>query len=377
MARKAIRVHKAKAKPRKTVSETFLINKKYLGDEPEFDPKVEVARSEQTRAYNWYNVMCDMEEAREYLEHYLTTKNRKADLKAFKRVPNNYVPLTICWIARMLSRGAKLPDNSIQFFESKFEETVNLSLEKEEPQDKKEPADKISIQDRIKEKISNTIGEIEGYVDAKDELFDLYAYLQTNSFPAKYASSIAKYYEPIAEEMQQAVDGEIEGYSSYSKKQLKSLQHFYNRLVEEANRYGSVQKKVRKTKTKKPQSIDKKLKHFKYKVEDQQLRLASIKPQDIIGAQELWCFNVQNKALSVYRALDRAGLDINRSSITKFNEKTSVTKRIGRKTEEVIDKVLKGGKLIHRKLMDELSSSPSECNGRINPNTILLRVIKS
>lgn len=377
MARKAIRVKKT-VKPRRTASETFLVNKKYLGDEPEFDPKHEVVFSEQARAYNWYNVMCDVEEARGYLEHYLTTKGRKADLKAFKKVPNNYVPLTVCWIARMLSRGAKLSDRSIAFFESKFDEVVNLSIEKEEPSETvTAPVDKISIQDRIKEKISNTIGEIEGYVDQKDELFDLYAYLQTNNFPAKYASSISKYYEPIAEEMQLAVDGEIEGYSSYSKKQLKSLQHFYNRLVDEANRYGSVQKKIRKTRAKKPQSIDKKLKHFKYKTEDHQLRLASIKPQDIIGAQELWCFNVQNKALSVYRALDRAGLDIKRSSIIKFDEKTSITKRIGRKTEDVIDKVLKGGKIVHRKLMDDISSSASECNGRINPNTILLRVIKS
>lgn len=376
MARKSLKVRKV-TKPRKTASETFLINKKYLGDEPEFDPKKTVEPSEQTRAYNWYNVMCDIEEARDYLETYLKLKNRNNDLKALKRVPNNYLPLTICWIARMLSRGAKLPDKSIEFFESKFDEIVNLSLEKEEPQEKKEPVDKITIQDRIKEKISNTIGEIEGFVDQKDELFDLYAYLQTNNFPAKYATSIAKYYEPIVEEMQLAVDGEIEGYSSYSKKQLKSLQHFYNRLVDEANRYGSVQKKVRKTRSKKPQSIDKKLKHFKYKVEDQQLRLASIKPQDIVGAQELWCFNVQNKTLSVYRALDRAGLDIKRSAITKFDEKNSISKRIGRKTEEVIDKVLKGGKIIHRKLMDDISSAPSECNGRINPNTILLRVIKS
>lgn len=376
MARKVIRIKKT-AKPRKTATETFLINKKYLGDEPEFDPKKLVEPSEQTRAYNWYNVMCDIDEAREYLEHYLQSKNRKNDLKALKRVPNNYLPLTICWIARMISRGAKLPDKSIEFFESKFDEVVNLSIEKEEPQEKKEPVDKITIQDRIKEKISNTIAEIEGYVDQKDELFDLYDFLQKNNFPAKYASSVAKFYEPIAEEIQLAVSGEVEGYSSYTKKQLKSLQHFYQKFVDDANRYGSVQKKVRKTKAKKPMSIDKKLKHFKYKVEDQQLRIASVKPQDIVGAQELWCFNTQNKALSVYRALDRAGLDIKRSSIIKFDEKNSVTKRIGRKTEEVIDKVLKGGKIIHRKLMDELSSSASECNGRINPNTILLRVIKS
>jgi hypothetical protein len=376
MARSIIRTRRAATKPRKTASETFLINKKYLGDEPEFKSKTVISSSEQTRAYNWYNVMCDVDEAREYLEEYLTLKNRKNDLKAVKRVPNNYLPLTICWIARMLSRGAILPEKSIEFFENKFDHVINLSIEREEPDDKKANVEKVTIQDRIKEKISNMIAEIEGYVDARDESFDMYAFLQSNEFPAKYASSISKFYEPIAEEIELAVQGKVEGYTNYSKKELKSLHSSYKKLVEDANRYGSVQKKVRKTRAKKTQSIDKKLKFFKYKVEDQQLRLASIKPEDIIGAQELWCYNIQNKTLSVYRALDRAGLDIKRSSITKYDEKTSVSKRIGRKTEEVIDKVLKGGKIAQRKLMDELTSAATETNGRINPNTILLRVIK-
>lgn len=377
MARKAIRVRKV-IKPRKTASENYLVNKKYLGDEPDFSSGKPISFSEQAHAYNWYNNMCDVEDARGYLEEYLIAKNRKVDLKAFKKVSNNYVPLTICWIARLLSRGAKLPEKSIQFFETKFEEAINNSLAQQPVAEVKvEPVDRLTIQDRIRDKISNTIGEIEEVVDKKDESFDLYSYLQSNQFPAKYAASISKFYEPIADEIQLAVDGEIEGYSSYSKKQLKALQAFYQKLVDDANRYGSVQKKVRKTRKKKPQSIDKKLKYFKYKVEDQQLRLASIKPQDIIGAQELWCFNTQNKALSVYRALDRAGLDIKRSGIINFDEKSSVTKRIGRKTEAVIDKVLKGGKIVHRKLMDEISSAASESNGRINPNTILLRVIKS
>jgi len=47
-----------------------------------------------------------------------------------------------------------------------------------------------------------------------------------------------------------------------------------------------------------------------------------------------------------------------------------------RKPDEVLPRLLKGGKLVLRKLMSEINSKESVPNGRINRDTILLRVIK-
>jgi hypothetical protein len=51
-----------------------------------------------------------------------------------------------------------------------------------------------------------------------------------------------------------------------------------------------------------------------------------------------------------------------------------MTKRTGRKPEYFIDKVLNGGKIVLRKLMDE-AKGEAPLAFRINENTIILKVV--
>ena len=59
--------------------------------------------------------------------------------------------------------------------------------------------------------------------------------------------------------------------------------------------------------------------------------------------------------------------------IINYDEKTSFTKRTGRKPEEYVKRVLDGGKIVLRKIMDELKNDAALAY-RINENTILLKV---
>jgi hypothetical protein len=121
-------------------------------------------------------------------------------------------------------------------------------------------------------------------------------------------------------------------------------------------------------------SVEKKLKNFKFQKEDNTFKIASVNPEKVIGAQELWTFNTKYKTLTVFRALDRGGLQVKGTSIINYDEATSVTKRTGRKPEVYVDKVLNGGKIVLRKLMDELKND-APLAYRINENTILLKVV--
>jgi hypothetical protein len=76
-----------------------------------------------------------------------------------------------------------------------------------------------------------------------------------------------------------------------------------------------------------------------------------------------------------YDALGPAGLSVKGTTLQGYDEETSVSKTI-RKPDEVLPRLLKGGKLVLRKLMSEINSKESVPNGRINGDTILLRVIK-
>jgi hypothetical protein len=72
-------------------------------------------------------------------------------------------------------------------------------------------------------------------------------------------------------------------------------------------------------------------------------------------------------------ATDQAGLGVKGSGIENYKYSESISKTL-RKPKDVLDRVLNGGKIVLRKVMGEINSKPSELNGRINKDTILLRV---
>ena len=65
MARSASLIQSKQKEVRKTKTENYLINLKYLGDEPSFVG--EVTSSQYGKALTWYTYMCTTSDAREYL----------------------------------------------------------------------------------------------------------------------------------------------------------------------------------------------------------------------------------------------------------------------------------------------------------------------
>jgi hypothetical protein len=149
---------------------------------------------------------------------------------------------------------------------------------------------------------------------------------------------------------------------------------FFSKLLEDAQSYGNVAKKTKTPRKPRAVSVEKKLKGLKYQKEDNTYKIASINPEKIIGAQELWCFNTKNKVLTVFRALDRGGLQVKGTSIICFDEATSLSKGAGRKPELVLEKIAKSGKIVLKKLMDELKTD-KQLQTRINDNTILIKAV--
>ena len=376
MARKAVLQVRKKKVARKSINETYIVNKKYLGEEPE--PRKEVMlRVDFMNALTWYNYMCDVDEARSYIIDYLKA-NKKDDLiKKVKRVPNAYLRVTSAWVFRMATRCHKLEGDAVERAEQML---LNSFKFMEEEKKEVVAVDKPSIQERIADKVSDVIGDIELMIDT-GEKFSLYEHLQKNEIPAMYAGKIVEYYKPLAVEVAEAMMGKDEqlkeGFKVYSKQQLRDLLAVYTSLVEEGERYAGNIRKQRAPRKKKTISADKKLKHFKYQKEFPSMKLTSVNPTSILGAQELWVFNTSNKVLTVFRARGPAGLDVNRTSITGYDVDTSVSKKIGRNTEKIIDRVLNGGKVVLRKLFDdEISSGFIKTSERLNTNTLLLKTVR-
>lgn len=365
-------IKKAKTVTRVTRSETYLINQKYLGDEPIFADSQEVNLS---KAFNWYSAMCSNGDAKEFMVTYLKNVGRFDEAKQFDSVPDGWTPRTACWIARLTSRGVKVDAKVWEFFEDRLSKALTHSTVVRVQVAEKAPV--VSIQKRITDRANEIIGDIEQMID-EGKVGSIYDWLKSRELPALYSPMIVAYYTPILNELLDALSGSDpqlkEAFAKMPKKKLEAKIFMYNSIIEEAARYGQVVKKSRVPRKPRKVSVEKKLKGLKYQKEDATYKIASVNPEKVIGCQELWTFNTKYKTLTVFRASGRGGLQFKGTSIIGFDVTTSVTKRTGRKPEYFIDRVMNGGKIVLRKLMEEIKGDVNLAN-RINENTILLKVV--
>jgi len=194
---------------------------------------------------------------------------------------------------------------------------------------------------------------------------------------AAHARIIKDFYAKDLAEIEEAMLGKDEqlkeGYSHLSKAQMKKLLEFLKEidgactmLMQEAK----VNKKPRATKAKPKEKIVEKL---KYQKSDETLKLVSVNPADIVGAKELWVFNTKTRKLGKYVAAEFNDLSVKGTSITGFSEMLSVQKTL-RKPAEQLKEFKAAGKVVLRKFLEDIKAVDIKLNGRINEETILLKV---
>jgi len=207
----------------------------------------------------------------------------------------------------------------------------------------------------------------------------MYKWLQHNNVKSQQSSVIADYYRPWLNELHEVKENTCnqlkEGYSHLKKAELNRFIDFLTGLIDDASTWGANQKTVRKTRAKKPPSIEKQVAKLKYLTENKDYKVVSVAPASIIGANQLWVFNVKYRKLTLYNAMGPAGFSVKGTTLQGYDPENSESKTL-RKPDDVLPRVLSGGKRVLSKVMGEINSKASEPNGRINGDTILLRVVK-
>ena len=121
---------------------------------------------------------------------------------------------------------------------------------------------------------------------------------------------------------------------------------------------------------------------LKYALNNDKFQIVSINPQDIIYASELWVFNVKTRKLGRYIAQnidpmhqgrEGSGLSVKGTTITGFNEE-KVYKNF-KKTWRKIKEFSACGPRKVTTFLDDINAVDIKLNGRINPETILLKAI--
>lgn len=247
-----------------------------------------------------------------------------------------------------------------------------------------------NVQEALREKSSEIISIVEGMIDDGDIAagYDFYEYLRSRMISQAIARRIADHFEPRASELYEilAIDEKaiedltdddqemIFAYRGYTADEILSMVAVYQSIIDDCNRFTEVEKKTSKQRVKKPPSVERILKNFKYAEKNEKWKIASVNPASILGAAELWTFNVNNLAMTVYRA-KQGGLQVKGPHIENVDDTTSESKRVGRRTEEKIRVVLDGGKVTLRKFFESINGQSLPLT-RIGKNVILLRVIK-
>jgi hypothetical protein len=166
-----------------------------------------------------------------------------------------------------------------------------------------------------------------------------------------------------------------EGYSNFTKTQLKKLIAYCDQIILDCGKVTGEAAKTRKPRKRKVKTAEQLVGKMKYCAEFEELKIKSVEPKLIVGVMQLWVYNTKTRKLGCYHAEDAGGLTVKGSTIQNFNETKSIQKKL-RKPEVTIPEVMSGGKVFLRNVIDGIKAVPSALTGRINEDTILLKVSK-
>ena len=173
-----------------------------------------------------------------------------------------------------------------------------------------------------------------------------------------------------------------EGYAHLKKADIAKYRKAIEALMTELDFIIDQAKATRKPRKPKARSATKVVEKLKFCKADSKYALASVDPVSIVGANELWVFNVKTRKLGKYVAAnqdpkgmgrDGTGLSVKGTTIIGFDENLSIQKTL-RKPEEQLKEFKGAGKVALRKFLDSINTTDTKLNGRCNPDTVLLKI---
>ena len=352
-------------------------NLAFAGQEPKFS--IELTQTDLSKTLAWYAQNKDKNDAFKYACDYF---KKKLKIDASSVLKSKVA--TFGFVCRIVSNGGSLPIKNQVWFDSEIEDIKKALAKKPVDDSLVVKTNVINIQDRIREKASECIGELEGQIDdlilsgfkANVAPYAIFHTMNIKDAQTKFIVDWAKGKRIEFDEVLNTDDEQIkEGWSNYTKPQIKKLVAYCDQVILDCQKVSGESTKSRKPRKRKAKSPEQLTAKMKYMTEFKELNLTSIKVTDIIGSMVLWVYNTKTRKLGVYHADDAGGLSVKGSGILNFSESKSIQKKL-RKPEQMLPEVLSGGKVFLRNVMNSIRAVDSKLTGRINGDTILLRVVK-
>jgi hypothetical protein len=361
---------------------------KYVGPEPEWrtQPTSDDRLSRLGKAFAWYNYHYGKKDAKEMLCHYLEHNHRPVDAKLMRGIPDSQIRLTPAWACRMTLIGLELTEHEQCIVDDQISAMLKSKQEVKKAQsevDADAAVAKLTIQDHLREKISECCGELEGMFDdfivagAKMSAdFSPIKLMRGMNISPNMVGTVSAVWELRLAEFNEVLEGQdadlVEGYSHLTKIQLKNCVKFCETVINDCNSYVQLKKVERKPRAKKAVSPEKLSRKFKFLREFDELKLKSEPVTKLVNASEAWLYDTAKRKLIHVMADSHVGtFTVKGSAIIGFDTQTTVQKTL-RKPAEQIKAVISGGKPAARKAFGEIKATETKYNGRGNDNLIIL-----
>lgn len=336
--------------------------------------------SDFIKALNYYSANNDAKDKRKWTETYLKS-NPVVDIKTIKDAPDTAFN-QVGSMVRLKMRGQVLSAVHEKYIETKLKEISTYIKPKVEISEDEEAPKKPSLTSQEKNQIAayklchSIDDEIDKFIETRSTVWNPIKFLGASQVSTGIAKIIADYYTPMDNELKEALSGTDEqlneGYGYLSKAELKRFSSFITSIIDACNQYAVIVKSQRAPRAKKEKPAGVLVSKMKYLLSFEELGLKSIDPKTIIGAKSLLVYNVKYKKIQYYHAMDGQTLTVKGTSLLNYDTNLSSSQTL-RKPEEFFKGVISTKKGVETTLK-ALTTKPSVPNGRINEDTVLIRV---
>jgi hypothetical protein len=387
---------------------------KWTGDEPEWNGwetwPTEKFYKTRSRALSFYNYYLDAASLRPMVLDWMKKNGySKVEIQSIKNAPPYILPSTVGKLIRCMERGMPSihPDAHEYFSTLPFHETppipkddaetvhheiakalstLKIAIGDNDGVDAKPKVASMSPLDRIKERVNKeVISQLEELLDtwastaSGSQSLNLSSFLRDSKIPAQGCKTILDWLERYLAEFGDALNKEdaqlVEGYAYMAKPDLRKIVKSLEEMISDVKSHAKIKVASRKPRKKKVKDASKQVSRLKYQTHSADYSIDSISPSRIPTSQRLYVFNTKTRALGVYYANGAAGFEVKGTSLKGFDASRSFLCTL-RKPKETLNTILSSTPKQLDKYCDGLTTKKKAANGRINEQTIILKVIE-
>ena len=241
----------------------------------------------------------------------------------------------------------------------------------------------LSPMQRLQNKISSTVMQDlldleDSWMEGEKTSVDLYALFKKHGLGASATLPVRSMIEgwllDYSDAYNKSCPDAVEGYSHLKRPELNRRIKSCQEMLSDLDRIKSAAKATRKTRVKAPKTADKQVQRVQYKKEDSEYKLVSVPPIQIIGKVRMFAFNTKTRVLTEYVTNTVTGLEINGTTMKGFSTESSRSVKL-RKPDDILPVILKKTSKQIDAIFKTIKTKSTVPNGRINKDTIILRVM--